>query len=312
MELAEVADELYALLPEEFTATRNERAKAARAAGDKELVQQIRGLPKPSKDAWVVNMLSRRRAEDIARVLELGATFREAQQDADRDELRELNRQRNQLVGALAKQARRLAGELGHDLSETTVTDVEQTLRAAITDSAAATAVRSGWLTRTLSATGLEPVDLSGSVALPEMIGPLSGTAESKAASRRGNDKKSGARKSVQQKKHSRAEAERKDAERQKAARREAEHAEREAERLSADGLEAERRIEDTAARRDRLTGELDDLRDRIRDVERDIETVERDLRSAEQERKRIRRDETEALSKAERARERAEQPPEN
>ncbi|MGW4517724.1 hypothetical protein ACWEO4_38520 [Streptomyces sp. NPDC004393] len=43
-----VADELYGLPPGEFTAVRDERAKAARAAGDRDLAERIRRMRRPT------------------------------------------------------------------------------------------------------------------------------------------------------------------------------------------------------------------------------------------------------------------------
>ena len=65
MDLDSVADELYGLPLDEFTTTRNEHAKQARDAGDRELADQIRAMSKPTQAAWLVNQLVRRHAEEV-------------------------------------------------------------------------------------------------------------------------------------------------------------------------------------------------------------------------------------------------------
>lgn len=67
MDLAAAASELYGLPPGDFTAARNERAKAARAEGNALLAKQVGRLPKPSTAAWAINMLARRRAQELPR-----------------------------------------------------------------------------------------------------------------------------------------------------------------------------------------------------------------------------------------------------
>jgi len=70
VDLDEVADELYAVLPEEFVAVRGQRQDDARAAGDRTLAREIGGLPKPTAAAWVCNLLVReQRAEQLVLLL---------------------------------------------------------------------------------------------------------------------------------------------------------------------------------------------------------------------------------------------------
>ncbi|MGZ4620261.1 MAG: hypothetical protein ACXV3F_16520 [Frankiaceae bacterium] len=155
MHVAEVADELYGLPPEEFTAARNERAKTYRSGGDRELGAQIAALRKPSTAAWVVNQLARHRRAELDQLIELGATMREAHLDLKAERLRTLSDQRHRVIAALAGAGRALAAEQGHAVSETVVQEVEQTLEAALADPDAAQAVGSGHLLTALSYAGL-------------------------------------------------------------------------------------------------------------------------------------------------------------
>ncbi|MBA2554973.1 MAG: hypothetical protein H0V10_15035, partial [Geodermatophilaceae bacterium] len=77
MELDAVAAELYALDPAEFTATRTEREKQAKADGDKELAKQIHQLRKPTVTAWLANLLARERPDSLRPLTELGGQLQE-------------------------------------------------------------------------------------------------------------------------------------------------------------------------------------------------------------------------------------------
>lgn len=165
---AEAVTELYALMPDAFTAARNQRASEAVKAGDKNLGKAIRALPKPSSAAWLVNMLTLHRPELVSEVLELGAVLREAQSDLDQKQLRQLSGERQRLLRSAAREAGSLAEELGHRVSTAVGAEVEQTLWAAMTDADAAAAAASGQLVRALEANGWDPVDVEGAVADPD------------------------------------------------------------------------------------------------------------------------------------------------
>ncbi|MHC6219560.1 hypothetical protein [Arthrobacter sp. MMS24-S77] len=167
MDLAAIAVELYTLVPSAFTAARTSRAKEAKSSGDADLAKRIAQLPKPSTAAWAVNMLVRHGTKEFAGVLELGASLGKAQEQQDHDRLRTLGQQRPRVLAAAVEQARAVAEGLGVKVSGGAALEIEATLRAAMTDPAAAEAVRSGQLVRALSTNGLEPVDLSGAVAVP-------------------------------------------------------------------------------------------------------------------------------------------------
>ncbi len=169
--LAQIADDLYALTPEEFTPTRNALSREKKAS-DPDLARDILLLRKPAPSAWLVNALVRHRRDDLENAFQLGDRLREAQEQLDRDELQELTKQRRSVVSALAREGSALANELGHPVSAGVVEEVSQTLQAAMADAAASAALRSGRLLRPLTATGFDPVDLTGAVALPDGIAP--------------------------------------------------------------------------------------------------------------------------------------------
>ena len=155
-DLRTVAHRLYGLRPDDFMAARTAAEKSARADGAKELAAAIKALRRPAVAAWAVNLLVRRRAELVEQVVELGEQLRQAQSLLQGDALRDLARQRRQLVTAVASEAGALAASEGDQrLSDAAVRQVEETLQAAMTDRPAAEAVRSGLLAQPLSSTGL-------------------------------------------------------------------------------------------------------------------------------------------------------------
>lgn len=154
--VGEAADELYALSPEQFTAARDERVKAAREAGDRKLAAALGRLRRPTVSAWVLNLLVRDQPEVGEQLVELGGELRRAQEQLSGDALRELASQRQRLVAALVRSARRLAAAAGHPVSAATGFELEQTLHAALADPDVAAEVGSGRLARPASRTGFE------------------------------------------------------------------------------------------------------------------------------------------------------------
>jgi hypothetical protein len=135
----------------------------ARADGDRALAAEIKALGKPSTPAWVANLLVRHHREEIENLVELGGLLREAQENLAGDQLRALDVQRRQLVSALTRQARSLANQLGHPVSSQVGQQVEDTLRAAMSDPEAGEALLEGRLTAPMSYSGM------GTIARPTL-----------------------------------------------------------------------------------------------------------------------------------------------
>ncbi len=160
MDLDSVADELYGLPPGEFTATRNARAKQARAEGDRELAAEIQRLSRPTASAWLVNQLVRERPEVVEPLIDLGRDLRDTTARITGDELRALTQQRHQAVHALMQQARSLGAARGQRVSEAVATEVRQTLDASLADARIADAVLAGRLSRAVEYAGFgEPAE---------------------------------------------------------------------------------------------------------------------------------------------------------
>jgi hypothetical protein len=155
-ELDEIVRELYVLPPTDFVAARNELVRKARAAGSQEVAEQLRQLRRPTRSAWLVNLLARDSAA-MQGLSTLGRELRDAQTGLDRTELRHLAERRRHLIADLLNQARVHATEVGIRLTPTLLSEVEATLQAALVDLAGAMTIRNGRLVRPLSHAGFGP-----------------------------------------------------------------------------------------------------------------------------------------------------------
>jgi hypothetical protein len=168
-DLEEIADELYGLPPEEFTAARTRYEKEAKAGGDRDGAARIHSLGKPTVTAWLANQLVRAHRDSIEPLLELGAALRDATENLDGDQLRELSRQQQKVMYAVVQQARALARAAGRSMSEDAARALEETLRAALADEQAGRLLLAGHLTDGLQSSdfgsgfgsGLESSDIA-------------------------------------------------------------------------------------------------------------------------------------------------------
>ncbi len=155
--LDDIIDRLYELRPDEFVPARDDAVAAAKADGDKDLAKAIARLRRPSKAAWLANLLARKRGEQLDGLLALGGDLADAQRTLDGPALRALSSQRHRLVAAMAREAGRLAYEAGDNAGESVLREVSGILEAALADPAVADEVRSGQLTRTIAYSGFGP-----------------------------------------------------------------------------------------------------------------------------------------------------------
>lgn len=278
--LEDLADGLYALRPDEFTAARNELAKQTKPA-DPDLAAQVQALKKPSPAAWAVNALVRHRHDELVELVQLGATMREAQADLDRASIAELARQRRRVVAAMAKQAADVAAELGHRLTQPVVDEVAQTLQAALSDELAAGAVLSGRLLRGLETVGTE-VDVTDAVAAPGdlAIPKAPPKPKSNVVDLASHRELAEARKAV-------------------------EDAERDTERAEDAVGDIDSAIAEVTSRRDELADELAALEEKVADLEAHIRTLDRERRSLDRDREKADRSLEQERRALERARER-------
>ena len=155
-ELDEIVRELYVLPPADFVTARNELVRQARAAGSREVAERLQQLRRPTRSAWLVNVLASD-SRAMQRLSALGRELRDAQTGLVRTELRNLAEQRRQLIADLLDRAKAHAAEAGLRLTPTVLSEVEATLQAALVDLAGALTVRNGRLVRPLSHSGFGP-----------------------------------------------------------------------------------------------------------------------------------------------------------
>ena len=166
VDLSEVTHELYGLPLEDFTSTRNARAKELKAEGDAEAARRVQALKKPTVAAWLVNQLVRGEPDTVALLLDLGREMRAGMTGLSGDELRVLTKRRYQLVSLLVNAALGYAG--GRRPGGDVATDVQATLEATLSDQDAADAVEHGCLTAPLHVSGFGLVAPAGVQVEPE------------------------------------------------------------------------------------------------------------------------------------------------
>ncbi len=305
MDVAEVAEQLYGLLPEEFTAARDSEVKRARADGDKQAASAIAGLRRPSLAAWLVNALVRHRRDEVEQLLALGEALRSAQQGLAGDQLRALARQRQQVLAAIGRQARALARELGHPVSEDVGLEVEQTLGAAMADPAIAEAVRSGRLTSPTSYAGL---GLDGDSAAPPAPRRLAVVREEPATSAKsaGKATKTKGPDADEQARRREEEARRREAERRAAELEQARHEAAEAEQAYDEAAAAARAAQE---RHDEAEQAVEASRERIEALQEELQRAEHEFSETTRHERGLRRERESAARLADlaaRARDRA------
>lgn len=151
VDVDEIADRLYALPPEGFTAARDEEARQAESAY---LRKAITALRKPTAAAHAVNQLVREHPDDVDALVGVGEHLR-ASMGTDPAEVRRLTEERRSLIARL----------LDRDLSPAVQEEVTATLEAATADPDMAAAVRSGRLVKPLRYVGFGSFDASDVVA---------------------------------------------------------------------------------------------------------------------------------------------------
>ena len=237
-DVAEIAERLYGLLPEEFTAARDAEAKRIRGSGDRESASAIAACAAPpSRPGWSTrsSVTATTRSSSCSRWgRRCGRRSRGS--PATRSGRWGGSDSRCSLPSAVRRRA--LARELGHPVSEDVGLEVEQTLGAAMADAGIAEAVRSGRLTSPTSYAGL---GLDGGTPAPAPR-RLSVVKDAPAESDTGRTGKAG-RKSTAPDADEQARRREEEARRREAERRAAE-----LEQARAEAAEAEQAYEEAAA----------------------------------------------------------------
>jgi hypothetical protein len=157
VDVDDVAEALYSLPPEEFTAARD---RAASEATDADARKAIKALRKPTASAHAVNIAVRENPDFADDLLALADELRDAMSDRGGD-LRALTERRRELISNLVD------AQLPANVRD----DVTATFEAATADPQLGAAVRSGRLVKPLRYAGFgELPDLSDAMATPLRI----------------------------------------------------------------------------------------------------------------------------------------------
>lgn len=162
---SDVLDELYAVAPEDFVATRTALATSARAAGDRQSASAIAALRKPTVAAWAINALVHERPLALEPFRDFAPRLRRAQSTLDARVMRELRGERDEVLGSVITSVEFVAERHERPLTPASIDEVRTTLVAALADEAAQAAVLSGHLVRPLTYAGFGEVDLDDAVA---------------------------------------------------------------------------------------------------------------------------------------------------
>lgn len=263
--LDEVADRLYGLPPGDFVEARDEAVARARADGDRELARAIGKLRRPTRAAWLANLLARHRAEQVEGLAGLAAGLADAQRSLDGPALRELSSRRHRLVAAMARDAGRLAREAGDPAGEPVLRELQGILEAALARPEVAAEVRAGRLTRAISYSGFGPESDADAWAVPP---PRPAPARAAPADDEADDDATTADRDRAAERE-RAEA----AKRRAAAEREVADAEREA-------ADARDRQEDAEAARDAARERHEAVKERIAELTAELDRARDDERA--------------------------------
>ena len=241
-DLDAITDELYALPPDAFVPARDDRVAAAKEAGDRDLARALARLRRPTRAAWLANLLARHRTEQLDGLVALARGLAQAQQELDGDTLRTLSGQRHRAVAAMARDAGRLAARHGEAVSDALLREVSGILDAALADPSIAEEVRAGRLTKTVRYSGFGP---AGGDADPDGMAAWAASAPARHARTRGapaGGSGSAATDAPEEPTETGAEGDERDGDRDRAERAERERAERaRVERERAAALRAER-----------------------------------------------------------------------
>jgi hypothetical protein len=268
-DLSSAVEELYAAPREEFTALRNQLAKAA---GSPEVAAEIKKLAKPTTAAWVANHLARTDGAEVRELAELGDALRRAHEELNGAELKSLSHRRSELIRQLVGRAEERNEQA---LSESVLRELEEIFTRAVADADAGRALVSGCLT---SAKGFAPMAAwpslpAGEVpARPAERKPKSGKPRGQAVRERAQEALDEAREAVKE-----AEAARADDERSLA------DAEAAAEEAAAEVKRLGEELDAAEAREKRARGLVAMARRSVKEAERRASQAWRQVQLAEQ-----------------------------
>lgn len=151
-------DLLYRVPPEDFVAARAAAVARARAETDTDAARTIAAARRPTRAAWLANLLVDDARDEVEGLLALAPVLAHAQRSLDGAALRQVSAQRTRLVGALARRAAALGRAAGTRVDPGLERDVRWILESALADPELADRVRSGRLERYERHSGFGPL----------------------------------------------------------------------------------------------------------------------------------------------------------
>lgn len=151
-------DLLYRVPPEDFVAARAAAVARARAETDTDAARTIAAARRPTRAAWLANLLVDDARDEVEGLLALAPVLAHAQRSLDGAALRQVSAQRTRLVGALARRAAALGRAAGARVDPGLERDVRWILESALADPELADRVRSGRLERYERHSGFGPL----------------------------------------------------------------------------------------------------------------------------------------------------------
>lgn len=151
-------DLLYRVPPEDFVAARAAAVARARAETDTDAARTIAAARRPTRAAWLANLLVDDARDEVEGLLALAPVLAAAQRSLDGAALRQVSAQRTRLVGALARRAAALGRAAGTRVDPGLERDVRWVLESALADPELTDRVRSGRLERYERHSGFGPL----------------------------------------------------------------------------------------------------------------------------------------------------------
>ncbi|MCE1178243.1 MAG: hypothetical protein LWW86_04330 [Micrococcales bacterium] len=157
-------ERVYAVVPDEFMATRKALVAEAKAAGAKADATAIGKLRKPTQAAWAINTAVRQGDPALADLAGVGERLRAAQSALDVKAIQALRGERDKAVSRFVAAVEKAATHSGAALAGAGAQSVRDTAIAALASEDAMAAVLSGALAQTMSYSGFGEVDVSQAV----------------------------------------------------------------------------------------------------------------------------------------------------
>lgn len=156
MTLDDALDELYGAALDEFVA---ERKRLAQKLGGDD-AKDVAALKKPNVAAWALNQLARRERRDVDLLLDAGHRLRQAQagvlRGAEKESFEDARRKESDALKRLTKAAERLLRDARGPASASTLSQIEESLRAAAITEEGRELLARGRFTEPLRASGFD------------------------------------------------------------------------------------------------------------------------------------------------------------